>query len=549
MSLRYWLCTILSLSCFLNQASAEGRGFFGLFKKKKDPRSEHISSEYLNPTPVDPNSVSRALPLDGSDQNSFYTSEFVPSFSGTVKGSVWSAKDEAEFSEWVKAIGESGCNTPQSCLNSSANKLRENNEDFSIYPEIDCGRLPYLLRGYFAIKKKLPFSMTTDVRPLGPLGDMPDPIRYTPAGNAVQQRRWVMGGDPEAERQLYENLNPLTTKTMRIPANLDDSDFYTINVNNKNITPGTIYYDASGHAGMVYKVDDRGIIHTLNGQPGSTISRKTFKAGNFQTGSTLSNGGGFKKFRPIVEDNGHLRLASNTEIPDYSLEQYRYDGHAYFDYIEKSTSAGSDPLYVFYLNIKELCENFGARVNAVENARLAGIPNKPLERLPTNIYGASGEWEAHSTPSADLRIKANVVKTSQQVKRDLEANPNLKKEMQKLFIKFEHWETCRFSYTNSAGNKVNLGLMDVFNRAYDISFDPYQCPELRMGAPAGSAELGTCNSGPEKLRWYKAQSTLRNRLDKDVNLNTGFDVAELESRKQSMGPSKGQPADLLDTLF
>lgn len=336
---------------------------------------------------------------------------------------------------------------------------------------------------------------------------------------------------------------------MRVPASLDDSDFYSINVKNKNITPGTIYYDASGHAGIVYKVDDRGIIHTLNGQPGSTISRKTFKAGNFQTGSTVENGGGFKKFRPIVEDGGHVRLASNAEIPDYSLEQYHYNGNAYFDYIEKSTSAGSDPLYVFYLNIKELCENFGARVNAIEEARLAGLPNKPLDRLPTNIYGASGEWEAHSTPSADLRIKSNIVKTSQQAKRDIAASPWLKKEMQKLFIKFEHWETCRFSYTNSEGNRVNLGLMDVINRAYDISFDPYQCPELRMGAPRGSAELSSCNSGPEKLRWYQAQSTLRNRLDKDVNLNTGFDVAELESRKQSMGPSKGPPADLLDTLF
>lgn len=541
----------------MGQAFAEGRGFFGFGRKKKSQdvlKRQHISGEYLDPTPADQSfgSIPRALPADSVGQEYFYPSDSVPSISGTVPGSTWSAEHEAEFSKWVQEIGESGCNTPSTCLNSSANSLRKPGEDFSVYATIDCGRLPYLLRGYFAMKKNLPMTITKSIRPLGPLGNMPNPERYTGAGNAVTSRSWLLPGaeDSKAKADLIRAIAPASTMVLRIPSNLDDNDFYPIKVEGKNITPGTIYYDPMGHAAIVYKVDDRGVIHTLNAHPGgSSFSHKVFNPENFKWSAAVQNGGGFKKFRPIVEKNNELHLASNASIPDFSLDQYSYSGDAYYDYIANSTSDASDPLYVFHLNIKELCENFGNRVEAVERARVAGLPSKPLDRLPTNIYGASGEWEDHSTPSADLRIKSNLARTSQKAKEEIAANPSLKKEMQKIFIKFEYWEGCRFSYTNSVGQKVNLGLQDIFMRAYDISFDPYQCPELRMGAPQGSAELSTCNSGPDKMRWYNAQSTLRNRLDKDVNLNTGFDVAELESRKQSIGPAKGNPVDLLSTLF
>jgi hypothetical protein len=47
------------------------------------------------------------------------------------------------------------------------------------------------------------------------------------------------------------------------------------------------------------------------------------------------------------------------------------------------------------------------------------------------------------------------------------------------------------TYTNSKGDKIPLTLSDIEARLYDLSFDPNHPPELRWGAPKGSAERAT----------------------------------------------------------
>src|ERR1700742_1153672 len=74
----------------------------------------------------------------------------------------WDAGDEAGFSRFVMAIGESGCSTSQSCLRDPANPWRGSDRHF-LDIDVDCAKLPYLLRAYYAWKNGLPFSYVDGV--------------------------------------------------------------------------------------------------------------------------------------------------------------------------------------------------------------------------------------------------------------------------------------------------------------------------------------------------------------------------------------------------
>jgi hypothetical protein len=54
-----------------------------------------------------------------------------------------------------------------------------------------------------------------------------------------------------------------------------------------------------------------------------------------------------------------------------------------------------------------------------------------------------------------------------------------------------------FGYLRSDGSTFTLTLADVVGRALDleIAYNPNDCPEVRWGAPPGSAEASTCRRG------------------------------------------------------
>src|ERR1700677_4082596 len=70
----------------------------------------------------------------------------------------WSQADEDGFGRFVTAIGDSGCSSSESCLRSSANPWAQNEDRAFLDVDVDCAKLPYLLRAYYAWKKGLPFS-------------------------------------------------------------------------------------------------------------------------------------------------------------------------------------------------------------------------------------------------------------------------------------------------------------------------------------------------------------------------------------------------------
>ena len=170
--------------------------------------------------------------------------------------------------------------------------------------------------------------------------------------------------------------------------------------------------------------------------------------------------------------------------------------------------------------VQSFCRDVVDRVEAVELARAGGLPLREHPNyLPWNIYGTTGDWETWSTPSRDAALKV-VVRDL----RDTAAAQPAESALRTSFARIWRDETaspaCRFRYTNSAGAPVEFTVTDVLDRLYSLSFDPYHCPELRWGAPVGSAERATCVEDPVRRAWYRAEQRLRNRVDRVYGVAT-----------------------------
>jgi hypothetical protein len=61
----------------------------------------------------------------------------------------WTEDDEKGFSAFVQAIGETNCSSSDDCLRNAANPYRHSDDAF-IDMDVDCAKLPYLLRTYYA---------------------------------------------------------------------------------------------------------------------------------------------------------------------------------------------------------------------------------------------------------------------------------------------------------------------------------------------------------------------------------------------------------------
>ena len=93
---------------------------------------------------------------------------------------------------------------------------------------------------------------------------------------------------------------------------------------------------------------------------------------------------------------------------------------------------------------------------------------------------------------------------------------------------------------NSDGRTVPLSIEMAIARLYDLSFDPYQCVERRWGAPENSdgEEGASCRDGALKTRWYEAERTLRNQIDRTYDVDMGYSAAELA--RGPWGPRTGR---------
>ena len=76
--------------------------------------------------------------------------------------------------------------------------------------------------------------------------------------------------------------------------------------------------------------------------------------------------------------------------------------------------------------------------------------------------------------------------------------------------------SCKIAYKNGAGAQVTLSLGQVEARLFDLSFDPYHCPEMRWGAhPTQAAEMATCRTSTAHMKRFDDERTQRNAIDRE----------------------------------
>lgn len=464
----------------------------------------------------------------------------------------WDASDEAGFGRFVTALGDSGCSSSQSCLRDVANPWRGSDTRF-LDIDVDCAKLPYLLRAYYAWKNGLPFSYVDGVTG----------SRFGHRSNRIVSRAGVIdrGGGTDAPAAIRTMLDNVYSGTFRTDAAEDGeipSDFYSPALAPGSIRPGTVIYDTNAHVGIVYRVDEAGRIYYMDAHPDFTISRSVYGPQFGQSQASL--GGGLKNWRPQqlqgarMENgaliSGHYALARNGQIRDFSLVQYlgteaggdaprwRYRGAAlgYYEYARVAVSGGRsdfNPVYELQATMGTLCNDLGDRAQAVNQAVANGISAKlhPSE-IPSNIYSSDdSEWEAYATPARDARLRAAFVAFRQELSKMigqwLNRDPrvaydgtDLKSDLLAAYDRES--KACTITILTSDKHPLAMSFDDLSRRLFAMSFDPYHCVELRWGRDSTA-----CPDQTGKRRWYANEQQVRHITDPDSGAMAGPGDADI----------------------
>lgn len=485
----------------------------------------------------------------------------------------WTARDEAGYEEFVQRIGESSCKTMHDCLTSAAsNPLYHATNSMGAVFYADCADLPYMLRAYYAWKNGLPFSYATEVEPLGRTND----IRYTALGNRVIARRDIVGA-PIAVLALAKMVGTISSAHYRYPPTTEGPllpDHYPVKIVRGTIKPGTIIYDANGHVAVVYKVTTEGRIHYIDTHPDNSVSRSVY--GKAFARASPAMGAGFKRWRvqKLVGATqqpdgsyvgGHIVLEKDNKLADWSDEQFYgtaanpskawrlakfiFKGQAvgFHEFVRKRLAREGfkyDPIIETRTMVRSLCNDLRYRVDAVNLAVQAGMHLRPQpDRLPSNIYGAVGDWEFYSTPSRDARLKTAFKELHDEIARFLHleaqggkdlayAGQNLRRDLRRIYSK--ETQACTITYRRSDDSKQTLSFEEIARRLFKLSFDPYHCVERRWGADQVE-ELLTCPDDRRKQHWYVAEQRLRNQLDRTYDVVMGFSLGDLMRKVRGSG--------------
>ncbi len=459
----------------------------------------------------------------------------------------WNDAMEREFSQFVAAIGrgvaERRCGRLDRCLRDpTINTLYDAATEGRLTLDVDCGDLPYVMRAYFAFKRRLPFGYVEYVN-----GSGSDP-RYMLRVRPIRWRAW---SDYRSPRSILRHLSEAVHSGMyRIEPDQQEGDFYPISISRQSVRPGTTYYDPNGHVLVITEVRDDGTIFMIDGHPDGSLTWKRFGEA-FELGPKIL-WGGFKNWRWQTWDGTQLARVPNAELRDFDgAQQWNQplwvEGvprnewlppppgfarnpiapgmfHLWVRRTLSNPNVARDPVRDFREEVSSLCRDVLDRADAVNIALGVRIHQQSHPgALPFNIYGTNGDWELYSTPSRDARLKASVREIYQGLST-IPADSPLRPQLVTAWREESAREGCRYTYTNSANATVSLTIDTVLDRLFAISFDPYHCPELRWGAPAGSAELSTCPDTADKLGWYRGEQRLRNQIDRHYGVATPLEM-------------------------
>ncbi len=434
----------------------------------------------------------------------------------------------------------------EQCLKNPAVNTLWDERDSALRVFADCADVPFLLRAYFAYKTQRPYGAA-----------IVQGGRYT-SGNrtscqAVEDGhicKAAQGQELNQSRFTTINtlLNGIANRIMsgylRTPPEDESSDTFPIDIGPGILRPGTVFYDPNGHILTVFKIETNGAIRLFDGHPDQTLTTKLF--GEMFARGGPSQGGGFRNWRPLEQRGNDLFRPSNAFLAannfGYSATaQYQpssvYPQKNYHKWVRArmAVNAITNPLLEFREKLRQFCTDIADRVEAVDIALAASIHQNPHPAsLPINIYGADGDWETYSTPSRDARLKASLREMYRfvvEARDGIAAGDStlsypgtaidLNTDFLSIWNEFSRSATCSAIYRSSANTKISLNLSKIVDRIYDLSFDPYHCPELRWGAKPGVEEYNAeaCHVG-NKLQWFQKEDTLRNAIDREYGSPT-----------------------------
>lgn len=442
----------------------------------------------------------------------------------------WNSKTEALYSAWVnalfydaderaswKALNEVTENQEKNFLHNHLS-LGEDNPagKTKVLMEPDCADNPYYLRAYFAWKLGLPFGYHEADR--GILGRNPKTGRWITNEIVLSRSHPVL----KFNSFMRMVMNGVHSGSARTALSDETSDYYPIPLTPEALRPGTVFADPYGHTLILVRQipqtrNGAGVLLSVDAQPDGTVGIKRFWKGNFlfNTNKTEVIGEpGFKAFRPIVQDEGKLRLLKTDEInsiPEmtpFSLQQKDMAGEDFYHTMERIINPKPlDPETALLDLIKALHEQLVVRVTSVANGEdyMKAHPGTviPMPGRAAGVFQTGGLWEDFSTPNRDLRLliamdavlsfPAKIVNSPEDYKLPMLKSPEAVKEDMKALLQKKASELT-ITYMRSNGSKQTLTMKEILARrdAFEIAYNPNDGPEIRWGAPENSEERSTC---------------------------------------------------------
>ncbi|GMV99629.1 MAG: hypothetical protein AMXMBFR84_07680 [Candidatus Hydrogenedentota bacterium] len=409
----------------------------------------------------------------------------------------------------------------------------------SVHSMIDCGKFTAFLPAYYAYRRALPW-MSSYVRSGG--GDIRTAPRNFPAGVESSFT------SPSLSSFFLNTIGGFSSGNYRVELegpNVELSDTVPVGINQEYLLPGCVNY-VDGHCLLLARVTDYGELQFINAS--TTHTRDIFTYNGMNTVAGITPRGiadpanpwsgcyqGLRVFRfPIAETDSKgrvikVRRRTNEEMREFgfSTEQYTvleemyktqhikeggFQLESFHDLVRMRmrTVEVIKPMEFMEQYCDELKQVFDEREAFVQAAwqdvKQNGGIVYPEERSDENIFQAFGRWETWSSPSSDVDrrnkyfyladwmdycirwfgIKPELIDLAGFEKYEIRSQADLAKafvqEKTRMFLE------RKFSYTKSNGQPVELTLLDVENRLFDLSFDPNHPPELRWGAPENSEE-------------------------------------------------------------
>ena len=411
---------------------------------------------------------------------------------------------------------------------------------------VDCAKFTAIMPAYYAYRRGLPW-MTAYVRARG--GDVRTSAANTPVGG---ENSFTARSLDEFFRRAVMGFSSGNYRVELRGTNAGWSDTVPVALTRDHLMPGCLSY-VDGHCLLLGKVSEYGELHFLNAGTSTTRDIVSYNGMNAVYGITPRGDAGpdewtgcFQGLRvpryPIAETDRsgkviRVRRRTNEEMKPFgfSTEQYDFVRQMYTQQhieaeglqpaslhdlirLRMKTVDSIAPLAFMEQYADEILDAYVAREVFVQDAWADVLEKGPIVypegRKDENIFEAHGRWETWSSPSSDVDRRNKYFYLADwmdyairwfgmkpafidlaglegyEIRCQADLAHVLIREKQRIFA------ARRMAYRNSRGKQVPLTLTEIEKRLYDLSFDPNHPPELRWGAPKGSAERASATSRP-----------------------------------------------------